>query len=84
MKDNLDILDILSIAAFIIGVYSYTIAVQNLNENRIQTEDTKQILNKLNEHLRAQDKHLAEQDKHLAEQDKLLLKGVNNENSNVY
>ena len=64
MNDNLGMLDILTIAAFVIGVYAFVIAVQNLEENRIQTEDTKQVLNKLNEHL--------------AKQDEILLKGVNN------
>ena len=77
MGRNFSIIDMLSVVALMVGVYSFVIAIQNLEENRIQTEDTKQILDKLNNHLHEQDKHLAEQDKHLAEQDKLLLRKEN-------
>ena len=72
-QNDFNIIDALSILALIIGVYSFIIAIQNLNENRLQTEDTKQILHKLNDHLRLQDEHLAEQDE-------LLRRGGNNEN----
>ena len=68
MNNNFNMLDTLTVLAFIIGVYSLAIAVQNLEENRLQTDDTKQILHELNN-------HLAKQDLHLAEQDKLLAKG---------
>ena len=71
-QNDFNIIDALSILALIVSVYSYIIAIQNLEENRIQTEDTKQVLHKLNEHLRMQDEHLAKQDE-------LLLKGVNYE-----
>ena len=74
--NNTNILDMLTVVALVIGVYSFVIAIQNLDENRLQTEDTKQILNKLNTHLLEQDRHLLEQDKHLATQDELLAKGV--------
>ena len=73
MNNNFSMLDTLTILAFIIGVYSFAIAIQNLDENRVQTEDMKQILHKLNEHLHAQDLHLAKQDE-------LLMKGVNDGN----
>jgi len=72
-QNNFDIIDALSIIALIISIYSYVVAIQNLEENRVQTEDTKQILKKLN-------LHLHEQDQHLAKQDELLQKGVNYEN----
>ena len=73
MNRDFNLIDMLSVLALFVGVYSFVIAIQNLDENRLQTEDTKQILHKLNVHLH-------EQDKHLAMQDELLLKGVNNEN----
>lgn len=72
-QHNFSIIDALSIIALIVGVYSYVVAIQNLDENRLQTEDTKQILHKLNDHLHMQDKHLAKQDE-------LLMKGANNGN----
>lgn len=66
INKNFNVLDMLSVVALIVGIYSFVVAIQNLDENCIQTEDTKQVLHKLNV-------HLLEQDKHLAEQDKLLL-----------
>ena len=70
-QNEFNIIDVLSVLALIVGIYSFIIAIQNLDENRIQTEDTKQILHKLND-------HLAEQDKHLAMQDELLLRKGDN------
>lgn len=70
MRNNFDIIDALSVLALIVSVYSFIVAIQNLDENRIQTEDTKQILHELNNHLARQDVHLAEQDKLLKERRK--------------
>lgn len=58
-----DILDVISIMSFIIGLQSLEIAQKNLVENRQQTEDTKNILNHLQEHLQEQDRILENQDK---------------------
>ena len=66
-------LDFLTILSFLIGFYALLIAVENLEENREQTEDTKEVLKKV-------DGHLHEQDRHLEFQDKLLGKEKQNEN----
>ena len=63
LNKNLSILDIITLISFIIGIYALEIALQNLEENRIQTEDTKEVLYKLDEHLKKQDDYLHEQDK---------------------
>lgn len=51
INKNFNVLDMLSVVALIVGIYSFVVAIQNLDENRIQTEDTKQVLHKLNVHL---------------------------------
>ena len=56
--NNLSFLDILTILSFVIGLYALEVALQNLEENRIQTEDTKEVLYKLDGHLRKQDEIL--------------------------
>lgn len=62
-NENLDMLDILTIISFIVGLQSYEIARMNLVENREQTTDTQQILNELNYHLAQQDEILEKQNK---------------------
>ena len=71
-NNNLSFLDILTILSFVIGLYALELAMQNLEENRIQSKDSAEILHQLEIHLRNQDEHLHAQDLHLAEQDKLL------------
>ena len=61
MNKELSFLDILTILSFVIGVYAITIGLQNLEENRIQTEDTKEVLFQLNKHLEEQDKLLGKE-----------------------
>lgn len=56
-------LDKITILSFMIGLYALFIALQNLEENRLQTDDTQKILDDLKNHLRTQDLHLASQDK---------------------
>ena len=56
-------LDKLTILSFLIGVYALFIALQNLEENRLQTDDTQKILDDLENHLKTQDLHLASQDR---------------------
>ena len=56
-------LDKITILSFMIGLYALFIALQNLKENRLQTDDTQKILDDLENHLRTQDLHLASQDK---------------------
>lgn len=56
-------LDKITILSFMIGLYALFIALQNLEENRLQTDDTQKILDDLENHLRTQDLHLASQDK---------------------
>ena len=73
MNDNqLSLLDVLTILSFVIGLYALEIAFKNLDENRIQSKDSEEILFQLEGHLKSQDEHLHAQDLHLAEQDKLL------------
>ena len=61
MNKNLSFLDILTILSFVVGVYAIAIGLQNLEENRIQTEDTKEVLFQLNKHLEEQDKLLGKE-----------------------
>ena len=61
-NENLDILDLITIISFVVGLQAYELAGKNLTENRQQTEDTQKILNDLQEHLRQQDEILANQD----------------------
>lgn len=56
-------LDRLTILSFLVGVYALYIALQNLEENRLQTDDTQRILDDLENHLKTQDLHLASQDR---------------------
>ena len=76
MNNQFSFLDLLTILSFIIGLYALEIAFKNLDENRIQSKDSEEILHQLEEHLKNQDEHLRAQDKHLAEQDKLLGKEI--------
>lgn len=54
-------LDFLTILSFIIGFYALLIGIENLQENREQTEDTNEILYKLDDHLAEQDKLLGKE-----------------------
>lgn len=72
MNKQLSFLDILTILSFVVGLYAIELAMQNLNENRLQSKDSEEILYQLEGHLKSQDEHLHAQDLHLAEQDKLL------------
>lgn len=56
-------LDKITIISFVVGLYALYIALQNLEENRLQTEDTQKILDDLENHLKNQDLHLASQDR---------------------
>lgn len=62
MKEQFGILDIISFASFGIGVYGLYIGFKNLEENREQTNGTKNILESLQQHLKDQDFHLSNQD----------------------
>ena len=72
MNNKLNFLDLITLVAFGVGIYSLYIALENLQENREQNDELKQILHYLEIHLQDQDNHLREQDKHLANQDKIL------------
>ena len=56
-------LDKITILSFLIGIYALYITLENLDENRNQNSELKEILNYLDTHLKDQDKHLASQDK---------------------
>ena len=63
MNDKLNFLDLITLIAFGVGVYSLYIALENLQENRKQNDELKQILHYLEVHLQDQDEHLASQDR---------------------
>ena len=72
MNNNIRLLDFITIISFCVGVYALEIALDNLQENREQNDDLKEILHYLDTHLEAQDHHLKEQDLQLASQGKIL------------
>lgn len=62
MNNNLKMLDWITLISFGIGLYALYIALENLEENRKQNVDLKEILNYLETHLQDQDNHLHKQD----------------------
>ena len=70
--NNFKLLDWITLISFGISLYALYIALENLEENREQNVDLKEILDYLDSHLQDQDKHLASQDKILEN----LTKGV--------
>lgn len=54
-------LDFITLLSFLIGFYAVLIALENLEENRQQTLDTKEVLYKLDGHLNEQDKLLGKE-----------------------
>lgn len=66
--NKLGFLDLITIISFLVGLYALMIALQNLDENRLQTKDTNKILDELENHLKSQDEHLAFQDKLLGKE----------------
>ena len=63
MNNNLKFLDWITLFSFGIGLYALYIALMNLDENRDQNDELKEILHYLEEHLHEQDLHLASQDR---------------------
>ena len=63
MNNNLKLLDWITLISFGVGIYALYIALENLDENRQQNDELKQILDYLEIHLQDQDNHLHEQDK---------------------
>lgn len=64
MQNNgFKLLDWITLVSFGVGLYALYIALENLDENRQQNDELKQILHYLEFHLQDQDKHLANQDK---------------------
>ena len=70
MNNNLDLLDILTILSFVIGLYALELAMKNLVENEEQSKTQQELLHKLN-------LHLHEQDGVLSEQTEVYLKQIN-------
>ena len=60
--NNLKTLDWITLISFGIGLYALYIALENLDENRKQNTDLKEILDYLEVHLQDQDNHLHKQD----------------------
>ena len=63
MNNNLKMLDWITLFSFGIGIYALYIALANLEENREQNDELKQILHYVEVHLQDQDEHLASQDR---------------------
>ena len=63
MNNKLELLDLITIISFCVGVYALEIALDNLEENRWQNDELKQVLHYLEVHLQDQDEHLASQDR---------------------
>ena len=62
MNNNLKLLDWITLISFGVGIYALYIALENLDENRQQNDELKQILDYLEIHLQDQDNHLHKQD----------------------
>ena len=60
--NNLKMLDWITLISFGIGLYALYIALENLEENREQNDELKNILDYLEIHLQDQDNHLHKQD----------------------
>ena len=65
MNNKLNFLDLITLVSFGIGLYALYIALENLEENREQNLDLKEILHYLEGHLQDQDNHLMSQDRNL-------------------
>jgi len=63
MNSNFKLLDWITLISFGVGLYSLYITLANLDENRQQNDELKEILDYLEIHLQAQDEHLASQDR---------------------
>lgn len=63
MNKEFNFLDFITILSFCVGVYALEIALNNLEENRQQNNELKQILHYLENHLQDQDNHLEAQDR---------------------
>ena len=72
MNNGFKLLDWITLVSFGIGLYALYIALENLEENREQNGELKEILDYLENHLQDQDNHLASQDRILEN----LTKGV--------
>ena len=72
MKNNLSFLDWITLISFGIGLYALYIALENLDENRDQNDELKQILHYLEVHLQSQDMLFDDLSEHLSSQDKQL------------
>lgn len=51
-------LDLITIISFMVGLYALMLGVENLEENRLQSIDSKKILYQLDNHLSKQDEIL--------------------------
>lgn len=72
MNNNIKLLDFITILSFVVGLYALEIALDNLEENRQQNDELKQILHYLEEHLSSQDILFDELSNHLTSQDRQL------------
>ena len=71
MNNNIKLLDWITLISFGVVIYALYIAIINLKENEMQSNELKKILDYLEIHLQDQDNHLHKQDELL----KYLMKG---------
>ena len=74
-NNQFSFLDLITIISFIIGLWALELAMKNLEENRIQSKDSEEILHQLEHHLRSQDDLFDGLSEHLEKQDKVLFNG---------
>ena len=72
MNNNFKMLDWITLISFGIGLYALYIAFANLDENREQNDELKQILHYLEQHLESQDELFVDLSNHLESQDRQL------------
>lgn len=69
---SLTFLDVITILSFVVGLYALKITLDNLEENRSQNKELKEILDYLENHLQNQDELFDELSNHLEKQDNIL------------
>lgn len=72
MNNNFKMLDWITLISFGIGLYALYIALENLEENREQNDELKQILHYVEVHLQSQDMLFDDLSEHLTKQDEVL------------
>ena len=70
--NNNTLINLVNVISFGIGLYALYIALENLALNDTQSNELKEILHYLEEHLELQDDLIKDLSEHLTKQDKVL------------